>query len=125
MATLPEDSRNAACDAVVDLVDAGAGAGEIRIGTTAMGTILAVLPMSDPAFGPASSGQSNVNPITDDSSANATGTAAEFEMRDSDGNNVITGTVATSGADLNLSSTSIVITDTVSISTFDVTMPAS
>jgi len=125
MATLPTTSRNPACDAVVDLVDGGAGAGEIRIGTTGMATILAVLPMSDPAFGAAAVGVSTANAITDDSSADNTGTAAEYEMRDSNGVNIITGGVGTSGQDINFSSVSFVTGDTISITSLTVTMPAS
>ena len=66
MATrLPTAARNAACDAVVDLLDAGAGAGTIKIYTgsqpasandAASGTLLATITLSDPAFGAASTG---------------------------------------------------------------------
>jgi hypothetical protein len=45
--------------------------------------------------------------ITPDSSANATGTATWFRDVDSTGTCVMDGSVGTSGADLNLNSTSI------------------
>jgi hypothetical protein len=47
------------------------------------------------------------NAITDDSSANATGTASWFRITDSAGNAVVDGDVGTSGSDLNLNTVSI------------------
>ncbi|NJO82882.1 MAG: hypothetical protein HC828_08715 [Blastochloris sp.] len=52
-------AQQAACDAIVDLIDGGSGAGYIEVRTGAppatpatanSGTLLATLPMSDPAF---------------------------------------------------------------------------
>jgi hypothetical protein len=62
--------------------------------------------------------------ITQDSSANATGTATWFRIVDSDGNFVIDGTVGTSGADLNLNTTAIVATESVSITSLTFTASA-
>jgi len=57
-------------------------------------------------------------PITD-SSANATGTATWFRIVKADGTTfVMDGSVGTSGSDLNLSSTSIVATQPVSVTSF-------
>jgi len=124
MATLTTAARNAACDAIVDLCDVSAP-GDLRIGTTSMSTVLAVLALSNPAFGAAAAGVATANSISDDTSADNTGTAAEYELRDGAGSNVITGDVSDSGADINLSSTSITAGDTVSISSLTVTVPAS
>lgn len=56
----------------------------------------------------ASSGVLTLNAITNDSSANATGTASWFRMVKSDGTTVVMdGTVGTSGCDLNINSTAI------------------
>lgn len=127
--TLETVARNAACDGVVDLVDAGAGAGKLQIKTSA-GTStfdngkVATLTFSDPAFGAASSGVATANAITSDTNATA-GTAAKAYFYDSSNTPILQCTVGTSGADINLSSVSIGSGDTVAISSLTVTMPAS
>lgn len=125
--TLTTGARNAACDAIVDLCDAGAGAAHLKIYTTALGTLLANLTMSDPAFGAAATGVATASTISDDTSADATGTAAEFTIEDSDTNEVFRGsvTVTGGGGDIELNTVSITSGDTVSISAFTVTVPAS
>lgn len=111
----------AACDAIVDLLDGGAGAGKLKIydGTPPAdvdaalsgNTLLAELALSDPAFGAASDNTgkatATASSITSDTSADATGTASFFRAEDSNGVEVIQGTVGTSDADLVLNSTSI------------------
>lgn len=124
-------AASAAADAVVDKVDQGAAAGKLRIydGTqaatadTAVGAqvLLAELTFGDPAFGAASNGVATANAITADSAANATGTASWFRVVDSDGTAIWDGTVGTSGADLNLNTTSIVAGAEVSVSSFTYT----
>jgi len=126
--------RNAACDAVVDGVDAGAAAGylEIRTGTpptnpdsAATGTLLATLPMSDPAFGAAASGVATANSITSDTSADATGTAGWARLYDSDDNPIADFDVGAtaSGKDIEFDDVSFVAGGTVAISSFTVTVP--
>lgn len=68
-------------------------------------------------FAPAASGGDlTLNAITQDASANATGTATWFRIVQSNGTtHVLDGSVGTSGADLNLNSTSIVAGGTVDI----------
>lgn len=127
-------ARSAAADAVVDLVDGGAGAGLLRIydGTKPAGpdtavstqTLLAELTMSDPAFGSASNGVATASAITADSAANATGTASWFRVVTSAGTAIFDGTVGTSGADLNLNSTAIQSGAEVSVTSFTYTQPA-
>lgn len=125
---------NAACDAIVDAIDAGSGAGtcEIYDGSKPAGpatavtdqVLLAVLTFSDPAFGAASNGVATASAITQDSSANATGTATWFRVKDSDGNAKWDGTVGVgSDYDLNVVTTSIVATQPVQVSSFTVTVP--
>jgi hypothetical protein len=125
--TLTTAARNAAADAIVDLIDAGASAGTIELksaASTVAGTNeVATLTFSDPAFGAAASGTATASPITDDTNATG-GTASHFTIFDSDSNAVLQGAVSTSGADLNLSSVTIGAGDTVSISSFTMTMPA-
>ncbi len=135
--TISNAAAIAACNAVVDLLDAGAGAALIRIydGTQPTNsdvaistqTLLAELTCSDPAFGAAADaapgGRATASAITDDSSANATGTASWFRAVDSNGLAVLDGSVGTSGADLNLNTVSITSGATVSVSSWTVTMP--
>lgn len=85
-------------------------------------TVLAEL-TGNATFAPAASGGVlTLNAITQDSSANATGTATWFRIDSSGGtNHVLDGDVGTSGSDLNLNSTSIVTGGTVSISSFTIT----
>lgn len=87
-------------------------------------TLLAEL-TCNATFAPAASGGVlTLNAITQDSSADATGTATWFRIVQSGGStHVFDGTVGTSGADLNLNSTSIVAAGTVSISSFTITAP--
>lgn len=126
--TLTTNARNASCDAIVDLVDAGAGAGTIEIksaASTVAGTSeVATLTFSDPAFGNAATGVATASAITDDTNATG-GTASDYTVFDSNSAAVWQGAVSTSGSDLNLSSTTIGAGDTVSISSFTLTVPAS
>jgi hypothetical protein len=128
-------AQNAAADAVVDLVDVG-GAGSLRIYSGTMptdantalsgNTLLANLAMSATAFGSASSGVATAATITADSSADATGTATFFRILAGNGTTVvIQGSVGTSGCDLNLTTTSIVATQPVSVSSLTYTQQAS
>lgn len=125
--TLTTAARNAACDAVVDLIDAGAGAGFLNIksapSTVRATSQVAELTFSDPAFGDSASGTAAASAITSDTDADG-GVASDLTLFDSDGNAVLQGSVGTSGADLNLSSTNIGAGDTVSVSSMTVTQPA-
>lgn len=120
--------RNAMLDQIKTALDAGAGAALIRIydGTRpatggAATTLLAELTCTDPSAGAAASGVLTFSSITQDSSANATGTATWFRMVDSVATFVMDGNVGTSGSDLNLTTTAIVITQPVSISSATIT----
>jgi hypothetical protein len=123
--TLTTAARNAACNGVVDLIDAGSGAGTLRIYTASFATLLATLTFSDPAFGNAATGVATASAITADSSADATGTAAVFRFYDSDSTEVLSGTVGTSGADINFNTVSWTSGDNISVTSLTVTMPAS
>lgn len=135
MATrISTDARNAAADAVVDLLDAGAGAGyiEIRTGTqpatpntAASGTLLGTLPLSDPAFGNAATGTATAGAITSDTDADASGTAGWFRGYDSNNNAVIDGSITGTGGggDMELDDTAIVAGGTIAVTGWTVTMP--
>jgi choline-glycine betaine transporter len=85
-------------------------------------TLLAELTCNATFAPSASSGVLTLNSITQDSSANATGTATWFRIVKSDGTTfVLDGSVGTSGSDLNLTTTSIVATQPVSITSFVIT----
>lgn len=106
--------RNARLDEVNTAINAGAGAGLLRIyggsrpatGGTAT-TLLAELTFSDPAASSASGGVLTFSAITADASANATGTATWARIVDSTGGFVLDGDVGTSGTDFVINSTSI------------------
>ena len=133
----------AACDAVVDRVDLGTtdATGDIKIydgaipadADTALSgnTLLAELNMSNPAFGAAvdaaPGGRATANAISDDTSADATGTASFFRLNDRDNATVLQGdvTATSGGGDLELNTVSIVIGAKVSITAMTVTMPES
>ena len=125
--TLSTTARNAAANAVVDTVDQGSGAGKLNIYTTGLGTLLASLTFADPAFGAASVGVATAGTIADDASADATGTAAEFTVTDSDDNVLFEGSVGgpASGEDMELNTTSVIIGGSVACSSFTFTQPAS
>lgn len=130
---LTNAAASAAADAVVDLIDAGAGAGTIKVYTatiptdanTAIGaqTLLATLTFSDPAFGSASNGVATASAITSDSSADATGTAAWARIADSNGTTIMDVTVGTSGEDINFNTVSFVSGAVIAISSLTYTQP--
>lgn len=85
-------------------------------------TLLAEL-TCNATFAPgASSGVLTLNSITQDSSADATGTASWFRVVKSDGTtHVMDGDVGTSGSDLNLNTTSVVAGGPVAVTSFVLT----
>jgi len=129
------------CDEVVDSVDLGTTDpnGEVVIysgtppanvdASLAGNTVLAELAMSNPAFGNATDATpgatATANSISDDTSANATGTASFFRILDRDNTPRIQGTITATGGggDMELNSTSISSGATVSISSMTITMP--
>lgn len=111
---------------------ANGGSVEIRSGarpatpeTAATGVLLATLTFSGTAFAaPASSGGNAVavaNPITQDSAADATGTASWFRVLKSDGTAVWDGDIGVSGADMNFVTTSFTAGQPVQITSWTVT----
>jgi hypothetical protein len=136
MATrIADAARNAAADAVVDRIDAGAGAGTLTIKTgtqpadaddAGSGTDLVVITLSDPAYGAASAGAAALSG-TPSGTAIATGTAGWFRVEDSTGANVFDGSVTGTGGggDLELDNTSIATGQTVTISSLGFSVPAS
>lgn len=108
--------------AVRDSIDGGTGAGYIEIGTTGMASVLATITL-EAVCGTVSGAVLTLSSFPkSDTSADATGTAAEARIRDGDATDVITGlTVGTSGSDINLDSVSITAGQTVTLNSATVT----
>lgn len=131
----------AACDAIVDRLDLGSTNATARLriysgsvptdADTALGAqvLLAELNMSNPAFGSAADispgARATAATISDDTTADATGTASFFRMVDRNPTAVLQGAAATSGAELNFNSVSISAGAIVSCTSFTVTVPES
>lgn len=120
---------NAAVNAEADALTAALVSGYLRIydGTqpatadTAISSqvLLAELRFGNPAFGSSSAGVITANAITQDSDADATGTATWFRLLKSDGTTpVLDGSVGTSSANLVLPTVSIVQHAVVSVSSY-------
>lgn len=130
MATrIPTASRNAAADAIGAL--ANGGTIEVRSGSqpasasdAATGTLLATFTLSGTAFGAPSAGVKTLAGTPLSATAAATGTAGWFRVKGSGGSTVLDGSVGTSGAELNLSTTTITSSDSVQITSGTLTMPA-
>lgn len=135
MATrLATATQNAACDAMVDLVDGGAAAGTIKIYTGSQpasandaptGTLLATFTLNDPAFGAAAAGVADldVSPALTTTGA-ADGTAGWFRCESSTPATIFDGACGTSGQQLNLNTLTISIGVNVEITSGTYTMPA-
>lgn len=108
--------RNAHLDAITAAIGAGAGAGVVQIydgarpaSGGAATTLLGTVTCSDPAAPAASGGVLTFSAFTEDSSADATGTAAWARIEDSTGAWVTDMDVGTSGsgAELIMNTTSV------------------
>lgn len=119
-------AASAEADAFSDLLDNGyvriydstGGTGQPATVDTAIGgqVLLAELRFANPASGAAVNGVVTFSALTADSSANADGTATWFRAFKSDGSTAVwDGSVSTSGATMNLNTTSIVAGAEVSV----------
>lgn len=131
---LATDTRNKSCDAIVDDIDSGTGAGTIAIrtgtqptnvGDADSGTLLGTLTFSDPAFGSAATGVATASAITSDTNADASGTAGHFRIKDSAGNIHSDGTCGMGSGDLSFDNNVIVAGGTIAISSMTITVPIS
>ena len=121
--TLETAARNAACDAIVDLIDGGTGPGYLKFETS--GDVeCATITFGATAFGAAAAGVATANSTTDDTSATG-GTVAQFSIYADSDVKILEGTAGTSGTDITMSSASIIEGDTVSLDSLTITMPAS
>lgn len=130
-------ARNAAVDGIVDLIDAGTGAGTIavrtgppptNVGDASSGTLLGTLTWAATAFGSASSGTATAASITSDTSADASGDAGYFRAyagAAGDTAALFQGSAGESAdsPDLVFDNKSIVAGGTIAISSFTITQP--
>lgn len=117
--------KTARMQAVADEIDGGAGAGTLEIGTTAFASTLVTFTLADPCGTVAGAVLTFDFDPDLSATASASGTAAEARIKDSDGNVLVSGlTVGTSGADVNLTSTSITSGQTVELTTGTITHAA-
>lgn len=127
--------RNAACDGIVDALDGGTpparmehrtGTQPTNVSDASSGTLLGTNLFSNPAFGSASAGVATANAITNDSSADNSGTAGYFRIYTGAGGDTAAlcqGNTSTSGADLNFDNNVIVAGGVIAISAMTVTVP--
>ena len=126
--------KNSMLTPVKDAIDAGAGAGTIKIYTSPMATLpsdaistqtlLGTLTFSDPSGASPTGGVFTASAITQDSSADATGTAAWARIQDSTGTVVMDVDITATGGGgaMQMNTTSVVIGGPISISALTVTL---
>lgn len=118
-------AKNARLNAVAATIDAGSGPGVLQIGTTGMGTVLATIVLADPCAASATGGVLTFSGFPrSDISADANGTAAAARIRDSNGNDVITGLtvgLVGSGADIIFESVSFNVGEIITLNSATIT----
>ena len=126
--------KNSMLTPVRDAIDAGSGAGTIKVYTAPMATLpsdnistqtlLGTLTFSDPSGATPSGGVFTASAITQDASADATGTAAWARIADSAGVTVVDVDITSTGGGgaMQMNTTSIVIGGPISISALTVSI---
>ena len=120
--------RNARLDAIESTIGTAAvlkirtGAAPADVATADSGTVLATLTLPTDWMAAASSGSKALSGTWEDTSADATGTAAHFRLYASDGTTAhMQGTVGTSGTDMIVDSVSFTAGQAFTISAFTLT----
>lgn len=128
-------TANLILNQITTQVDLGSGPGTVVLysGTvpgnanTALSgnTVLAVLTCSDPSSAASANKTLTLNAITQDSSADATGTATFFRILDSNANVVLQGSVSAvgGGGDLQMNTSAVVLGGPVQITSCSFTLP--
>lgn len=129
---LTNEAASSACNAVVDMIDGGGGAGYLIFynGTiptnadTALGaqTALSTVTFSATAFGAASNGTATADTITG-STAGVAATATWARWYQNDGGTVLDCTVGTSGEDINFNSNIFTVGASVDVTSLVVVVP--
>ena len=120
-------TANVALDAITALFPAGAIL-ELRTGASpgaenaATGTVCASITLPATPWNAAASGAVTKNGTWQDASADASGTAAHYRLRNAADTHRIDGTVGLGSGDLSLDNNVIAITQVVTISTFQFTL---
>ena len=125
---LSNRAANTAADAIGSTMDSGFvhifdGTRPATADTASTGVLLARLTLNADAFAASSTGRITANAISDDASADATGTATWFRVTNAaTSQTMFDGDVGTAGANLNLNSVAISSGATVSVTalTFDI-----
>ena len=127
-------TRDAMIADLIDAVDAGSAPGYIEVrsgtrpanvGTAATGNVLLVFTLNDPSYQAPSGGTAAINATPAISATAATaGTATWARVYDGDGNAVFDCGVGTSGQELILNSTSILVGSVVNLTAGSLAMPA-
>lgn len=124
-------AANAACNALTALLDAGAtpayievrsGAQPASVATAASGTLLATLVASQPAFDAAGDGVATAFSVAPDNDT-VEGEAGWFRAYDGDGVAITDGSVGTSGASMNLNTTSFAAGGICEVTYWTIAMP--
>lgn len=119
--TLTAAARNAMLDQLTTLINVGSPFGKLKIRDSG-NVVLATIPFADPAAPAAAAGVLTFTVPMEDTAADATGTAANAIITDANDLTIISGlTVATSGANINLVTLSIVATQPVRITSMTIT----
>lgn len=115
--------RTSRMTAVLNDIDSGAGAGKLKIGTSGMGLVLATLILADPCGSVSGDVLTlDTTPALEDTTADATGTAAAAIITDSADTTIVSGlTVGTSGTNIILDSVSITAGQRVQITSATIT----
>ena len=120
--------RNAQLDAIettvgtAPILEIRSGAPPATCATADSGTVLATLTLPSDWLGAASAGVKSKSGTWQDTSADATGTAGHFRIKDSGGTVChMQGTVGTSGTDMIVDSASFTATQSFTINTFSIT----
>ena len=124
MAQIVEAVRNEVVNSVVGLIDADASPAYIEF-LTSGDSLLVTLDFLDPSFTNASGGSASLQGVPIDGSAVADGSMAKFSIKDGAGVVLITGSVATSGADINFNSVAVLTNDVVRLNNLTISQPAS
>lgn len=132
---IADSVRSLAANAIVGNIDSGTVAGVLEVRTSTQptnvgdadnGTLLGTLTFSKPAFGLASAGVATAAAITSDSSADASGTATHFRVKNRY-NSVLNihsdGTCGLGSGDLNFDNNVIVAGGVIAITSATVTVP--
>jgi polyisoprenoid-binding protein YceI len=126
--TLATAGRNAACAGTTAAVDAGAGAGKLKL-KSAGDVVLCIITLNDPAFAAPSAGAAalDVTPALSGVGLAAAGAgtlATKFDFTDSADTVVWSGTVGVGSGEIQLDNNSIAENQTVNITGYTHTQPA-